>query len=301
MPIRISIETYFQIRSLLQGTYTLRIIDNFFELLFKIAPYLLISLVINIIVIQLFKGKKINFSSKNQVISIISAALIGLASPLPTYAAIPIGISLISAGIPFSVIMAFILASPLMNPSIFFLTATQLGMEMAVARTITAFLIAITGGFLTMKISRSIYTQNTTVKPYEYKNRSIGKEIYRNSLYIVKTFSIAIFLSAAVKSLIPQNLVTSMLGGNAASGTLIAMGMGIPFYTCGGAAIPFMDTLQELGMNKGAMLAFFIAGPATKLETLYAYKTSLGFKVLFFYLALTLLFSYSAGLIYSVL
>jgi uncharacterized membrane protein YraQ (UPF0718 family) len=301
MLIKVFIDIYFRIRSYLEGTYTLRIIDNFFELLFNIAPYLLISLVINIIVVQFFKGKKINFSSKNQVISIIFGALIGLVSPLPTYAAIPIGISLISAGVPFSAIMAFILASPLMNPSVFFLTATQLGMEMAVVRVITAFLIALAGGFITMKIFRSIYNQNTVAKHYEYKNHSIGTEIYRNSLYIMKTFSVAIFLSAAVKSLVPQNLVASMLGGNTASSTLVAIGMGIPFYTCGGAAIPFMDTLQELGMNKGAVLAFFIAGPATKLETLYAYKTSLGFKVLFFYLVLTLLFSFLSGLIYSVL
>ena len=299
--IKLLIETYFRIRNFLEGTYTLRIIDNFFELLFRIAPYLLISLAINIIVLQFFKGKKINFSSRNQLISIVSGALLGLVSPLPTYAAIPIGISLLSAGIPFSAIMAFILASPLMNPSVFFLTATQLGMEMAVARTITAFLIAVTGGFITMRIFKSIYNQNPVTKQCEYKNRSIGSEIYRNSLYILKTFSIAILLSAAVKSLVPQNLIASMLGGNNASSTLIAIGMGIPFYTCGGAAIPFMDTLQELGMNKGAMLAFFIAGPATKLETLYAYKTSLGFKVLFFYLVLTLLFSFCAGLIYSVL
>jgi uncharacterized membrane protein YraQ (UPF0718 family) len=152
-----------------------------------------------------------------------------------------------------------------------------------------------------MRILKSIYTQNLKVKPYEYTDRSIGREIYRNSIYIAKTFSVAILLSAAVKSLIPQNLITSMLGGNTASSTLLAMGMGIPFYTCGGAAIPFMDTLQELGMNKGAVLAFFIAGPATKLETLYAYKSSLGSKVLLFYLVLTLLFSFLAGLIYSAL
>ena len=301
MLIRISIEAYFRIRNFLEGTYTLRIIDNFFELFLNIAPYLLISLAINIVVVHFFKGKRINFTSKNQIISIIAGAFIGLLSPLPTYAAIPIGVSLISAGVPFSAIMAFILSSPLMNPGVFFLTATQIGMEMAVARTLTAFLIAITGGLITMKILKSIYVQKTFTKPYEYKNRSTRVEIYRNSLHIAKTFSVAILLSAAVKSLVPPNVVASMLGGNTSSGTLIAIGLGIPFYTCGGAAIPFMETLHELGMSKGAMLAFFIAGPATKLETLYAYKTSLGSKVLIFYLVLTLLFSYSAGLIYSVL
>ena len=56
---------------------------------------------------------------------------------------------------------------------------------------------------------------------------------------------------------------------------------------------------MDLGMGKGPMLAFFIAGPATKLETLYAYKSQLGARVLIFYLALTLIFSYVAGILYS--
>jgi uncharacterized membrane protein YraQ (UPF0718 family) len=297
---RIFTETYFGIINLLEGTYTLRIINNFIELSVKIAPYFLISILINIMLLQYLKGKKINFNSKSEVVSIFTGAFIGLVSPLPTYAAIPIGVSFISAGVPFSAIMAFILSSPLMNPSVFFLTATELGMEMAVARTAAAFLIALTGAFITMKISESIYVPKAII-PFNIRTRSLGMEIYRNSLFMGKTFSIAILLSAAVKSLVPPSVVSSMLGGNAASGTLIGIGMGIPFYTCGGAAVPFMETLRELGMSKGAMLAFFIAGPATKLETLYAYKTSLGSKVLIFYLVLTLLFSYCAGLIYSVL
>lgn len=295
------VETYFRIRSFLEGTYTLRIIDNFFELFISIAPYLLISIAINVLAIRYFKEKKINLTSKSKVISIFIGAFIGLVSPLPTYAAIPIGVSLIAAGVPFSAILAFILSSPLMNPSIFFLTATQMGIEMAIVRSLAALLIAITGGFVSMKILKSINVQNTITKPYESKNRSIGTELYRNSLYVVKTFSVAILLSAAVKSLIPSSAVTSMLGGNASTGTLAAIGLGIPFYTCGGAAIPFMETLYELGMSKGAILAFFIAGPATKMETLYAYKTSLGSKVLIFYLVLTLSFSYMSGLIYSLL
>ena len=90
-----------------------------------------------------------------------------------------------------------------------------------------------------------------------------------------------------------------MLGGDANSSTLVAIALGIPFYTCGGAAIPFIETLMQMGMNKGAVLAF-VSGPATKAETFYAYNKLLGKTVLLFYLSLTLLFSYFAGIVYSV-
>jgi len=204
------------------------------------------------------------------------------------------------SGIPFSAVMAFILSSPLMNPTIFFLTATQIGLEMAIVRTVTAFLLAIIGGLLTIKLFKHLYKADAPMpfirKPSE---KTLWLDIYGNTKYIVKYFSIAILLSAAVKAIIPPETIATLLGGNTKVSTLVAIGMGVPFYTCGGSAIPFMETLMEMGMQKGPMLAFFIAGPATKLETLYAYKSQLGMKVLFFYLALTLIFSYIASMIYS--
>jgi uncharacterized membrane protein YraQ (UPF0718 family) len=219
---------------------------------------------------------------------------------MPTYAAIPVGLALMKTGIPFSAVIAFVLSSPLMNPTIFFLTATQIGMEMAIARTATAFLLAVLGGFLTMKVFKHLYQAETPKEPLPLPSqRSFMKDIFHSTKYMAKYFSIAILLSAAVKALVPPEIITRLLAGDAKTSTLIAIGMGVPFYTCGGSAIPFMETLMELGMSKGAMLAFFIAGPATKLETLYAFKSMLGTKVLIFYLTLTLVFSYIAGLVYS--
>ena len=293
-------DLYYQIQFLLEGTYTIRIIENFIDLSVNIAPYLVISILLNIAALRYFNSHKITFVPKNEYASIIIAACIGLASPLPTYAAIPIGLSLLSAGIPFSAILTFVITSPLMNPSIFFLTATQMGMEMAVVRTATAFLLGMSGGLLTMKIFSSLAKFIPAIQAYKPRpGRPLLTEIYRNSVYVLKYFSIAIFLSSAVKALVPPELIGKMLGGNVKVSTLVAMGLGVPFYSCGGAAIPFIKTLMDLGMTKGATLAFFTVGPATKVETLYAFKRMLGIKILFFYLTLTIVFSYSAGLIYS--
>ena len=291
---------YYQIRNWLEGTYTLRIITDFFDLLWKIGPYLILSIVLNVGVIRYFKTKKISFSTKNEYFGIVFAAIVGLASPLPTYAAIPIGLSLLATGVPFSVMLAFILASPLMNPTIFFLTATQIGMEMAIARTIAAFILSLIGGFLSAFLFKPIiHIDPEKIFLPDQVQKPLLHDIYHNSLYIIKFFSLALLLSAAVRALVPPEIITQLLAGNAKVSTLIAIGMGVPFYTCGGSAIPFIETLMNLGMSKGAVLAFFIAGPATKLETLYAYKTLLGTRVLIFFLIITTVFAYIAGVLYS--
>jgi uncharacterized membrane protein YraQ (UPF0718 family) len=129
--------------------------------------------------------------------------------------------------------------------------------------------------------------------------RSLWIDIRRTSLYTGKVFFFAILISAAVKALIPAQTLVELAGEHAAMGTLVAMGLGVPFYSCGGAAIPLVETLMDMGMGKGPVLAFFIAGPATKLETIYAFKSTLGTKMLLLYLGLTLAFAFVAGSVYS--
>ena len=295
------IELYYHIRNWLEGTYTLRILEDFFELWWKILPYIIISIGLNVAGARYVRHKTLLRPSSSESLSIVFAALIGLASPLPTYAAVPIGLSLMATGLPFSAVMAFILASPLMNPTIFFLTATQINMNMAIARTVSAFLLAVAGGMLTAKVFTRLYQEQPGTLPARSPSeRTVTQDVVANSKYILKYFSIALLLSAAVRALVPPETISELLGGNGKVSTLVAIGMGVPFYTCGGSAIPFMETLMNLGMQKGPMLAFFIAGPATKLETLYAYRSQMGMRVLAFYLALTLVFPYVAGVVYSV-
>jgi uncharacterized protein len=296
------LHAYYYIRAWLEGTYTLRILENAWDLLLKIGPYLLVSLVISVAASRLMRKRKLLFSTRREAVSILLAALIGLVSPLPTYAAIPVALSLMSGGVPFSAVIAFVVSSPLMNPSIFFLTATELGIEMALARTLTAFLLGAAGGLLVMTVFRSIpVLPQKNASPPPAPDRPLSTDIWKTVRYTAKYFSIAILLSAAVKALVAPQAIADLLGPNARMGTLFAIALGVPFYSCGGAAIPFVETLMDLGMGKGATLAFFIAGPATKLETLYAFKTMLGIRVLLFYLVITLIFSCLAGLLYSLM
>jgi uncharacterized protein len=296
------LQLYYHIHCLLEGTYTLRILENAWELILKIGPYLLASIVVSVVVTRIFRKRPLRFSSQSEALSIITAALLGLFSPLPTYAAIPVSLSLTASGVPFSAVIAFVIASPLMNPGIFLLTASELGMGMAIARTMAAFIAGLAGGLLIATVLRSLSLPAGRVPaPPPPSDKPVLTDLWRTSRYTAKYFSVAILLSAAVKALVPPQAVADLLGDHARMGTLAAIALGVPFYSCGGAAIPFVETLRDLGMSKGAMLAFFVAGPATKLETLYAFKAMLGPKVLLFYIALTLGCAVGAGVVYGLM
>ena len=295
-------EWYYALKDIFEGTYTARIVSNFFELLLIIAPYFAASVIINAVIRQYFIHKEIRFFTGYKFLDIFIAACIGMISPIPTYIAVPLGISFIYAGIPFSAIIAFIIASPLMNPGIFFLTMSRLGLEIAVARVLTTLLIAVAAGYFAGWLFHSPLQQLSErykkFKPPE--KRSLGKETWRSLRFFSRYFLISLFLSAAIKAFISPEFISRLLGGSAGMNLLAAVSLGVPFYSCGGAAIPLVEVLSEMGMNKGAVLAFFISGPSTKLETLYIYKSVFsGYAVLTFYLLITLVGALLGGWLFS--
>ena len=59
------VEIYYTIMFWLEGTYTLRILENVFDLIIKIGPYLVISIGISVATARLLRGKRLLFTSKN--------------------------------------------------------------------------------------------------------------------------------------------------------------------------------------------------------------------------------------------
>ena len=288
----------YYLKDQLAGTYTLRIVQSFFELFVRIAPYLVISILIQTLLMQWVVRRKSQWKIKNGILAVLGGSFLGMLSPLPSYAAIPLALSLMPTGIPFSAIMAFSIASPLINPSVFFLTVTQLGLEVGLARVAAALVISVIGGVIFGKMLRTVAGSYDTKSIMEKYHRSFWKELWRNTLFIGKYFSIALLISASVKAIVSPDLVSQILGHHVQRSLLVAIAMGVPFYSCGGAAIPFVEVLKDMGMNKGAVLAFFVAGPATKLATLYIYKSLLGISALLLFLAVTLVGAYFSGLIF---
>ena len=294
------LDIYYVVRDFFEGTYTSRVISSFIELIWLVGPYFLASVLINVIIRQFLIKKAFNFSTGKPWIDVFLAAIVGVLSPFPTYIAVPMAISLLVIGVRFRVIFTFMLASPLMNPGIFYLTWSQLGWEIAAARVCAAFFIAITGGFLLGNFVEKFSDKlKDTIKIPTLHKRSIWIESWHSVRYLGKYFLIALFMSALVKSFVPIEMVSRFLGTNASMSVVTAMALGIPFYSCGGAAIPLIEILGDMGMNKGAILAFFTAGPSTKLETLYVFKSVFGgYLVLVMYLFVSLLGAFICGVFY---
>jgi uncharacterized membrane protein YraQ (UPF0718 family) len=212
------------------------------------------------------------------------------------------------------VLMSLIMSSPLINPTLFLLTAGAFGYEMAILRLLSAFLLGISAGYITLwLINIKFIKPEIAVNKNNHHNiayyqqsssrsliKKFGTELYKMSIYISKYFFLGILLAAVIKILLPPNLMIRLFNGNNFLSVLFSTGAGVPFYVCGGAAIPVVEQLADLGMTKGAVLAFFISGPVTRISNLILVNSAFSSRVFLFYLLVSILGAFLIGLIYNI-
>ncbi|MFB6341644.1 permease [Saccharicrinis sp. FJH62] len=304
---------WYKFLDLYSGSYTQKILIEALDLLNQLWPYLVAGIVLSSLVKVFVSRQAIAgiFTGRRNAMTIVLAALLGVLSPLGSYIIIPLSAALFVVGIPLPVLMALMVSSPIINPNLFFLTAGAMGYEMAVMRVVSAFLLGVTAGYLTQFLIRrkkltpeAILRSSPDLEAWIQTEQDISfkaffRDLYRMTRYVSKYFFLAIVLAAAIKILVNPYYVVRFLSENSFLSVLITTGAGVPFYVCGGAAIPVVQQLSELGLPDGAVLAFFISGPVTKIANIAMMQSAFKKNILSIYLITGIGGAAILGLIYT--
>jgi uncharacterized membrane protein YraQ (UPF0718 family) len=115
-----------------------------------IWPYLLITIPLAVAIQMSGASKHINRVFQNRpIVAIFLATIVGAFSPLCSCSVIPVIATLLIGGVPLGPVMAFWIASPSMDPEIFFLSVATIGWELAVWRIIATLTLSLSAGFIT--------------------------------------------------------------------------------------------------------------------------------------------------------
>lgn len=298
-----------RVAGVLEYTYTGAVLANSWDLVAQLWPYVAIGALLSVLARHHLPGERFKTALSRRVNgSIVVAALLGLVSPLCTFAAIPVVGALLATGFPAAPLMAFLICSPLMNPALFVYTYGAIGLEMAIARVVTALCMGLVAGFGTrLACNRGILdfemaSQLRRTHPAAaggsgprprggggLRDLGIALRDYPGELaFIAKYFSLGILVASLATVLLSQDLIVAVVGPGSPWAVPLAVVMGVPLYACGGGAIPVVDTMLGMGMTPGAALAFFTAGPATKFSTLSVFVAVFRRRLLGWYLALML-------------
>ena len=257
-----------------------------------------------------------------EVQMIFLAALLGGISPFCSCEVIPFIAALLAVGAPLSAVMAFWLASPLMDPAMFLITSGTLGYEFALGKTIAAIGIGIMGGSLTMLFAKTPVFTNPlkerpavggccgVQKPFAEKpqwkfwddadRRLVFKDTtLENALFLLKWLALAYVIEAMMLRYIPAEWIAGVLGGSGVGTVFLGALVGAPAYLNGYAAVPLVDALLEQGMAQGAAMSFMIAGGVSCIPAAIAVWALVKPRVFFAYLGFAVSGATLAGLIWQ--
>ncbi|MEQ8296694.1 MAG: permease [Nitratireductor sp.] len=287
------------------------------------APYLVLSIAVaayatasgaDNLIARVFAG--------SPLVMIAVAAAFGGLSPFCSCGVIPLIAALLTMGVPLSGVMAFWLASPVIDPSMFVLTSGLLGFEFALAKTFAAVGLGLFGGYATHALMR-IGFLGEPLRP-GVGNGGCGASAIRApgavawafwseperrarfaraagsaTLFLVKWLSLAFLLESLMLAYVPQEWIALALGGSGLVPIFTATLVGVPAYLNGYAALPLVSGLIEQGMAPGAGLAFLVAGGVTSLPAAIAVFALVRRPVFALYIVLALAGSLASGLLYQ--
>lgn len=240
------------------------------------------------------------------------AALVGAASPLCTYGTVPVLVQLLRHGASPAPLLTFLAASSLMNPQLFVLMLGGLGLEMALAQLLSVVILSLTVGLMaghwppqtllnphTLAANPASDEPSITDGPSSWSG--FLSQVVRLTESVGLYFVVGIIIAAAIEVFVPSAWVVRLLGEEHWYSVLVAGSLGVPFYACGGGAIPWIRVLLEEGMSRGAALAFFLAGPATRVTALAALATVLSRRALVLYVAFVLAGAIGLGYLFNLI
>lgn len=255
---------------------------------------------------------------------IVMAALLGGLSPFCSCEVIPFIAALLAVGAPLSAVMAFWLASPLMDPAMFFITAGTLGTSFAVAKTVAAVSLGLLGGVTVYLFAKSpVFADPLRPKqqtgccgcgpsPFsgevnwrfwnEEGRRSVfGETVLENALFLGKWLLLAYMLEALMVRYLPSEWIAGFLGGQGIWPVIMGALVGAPAYLNGYAAVPLVDALLTQGMAQGAAMSFVVAGGVSCIPAAVAVWALVKPRVFLAYLGIALVGAILAGLAWSVI
>lgn len=250
---------------------------------------------------------------------IVLAALLGGLSPFCSCEVIPFIAAMLALGAPLGAVMAFWLASPLMDPAMFLITSGTLGWDFAIAKTVSAVGLGLFGGFVTMLLARSVVFADPlrekpqiggccgVKKPFEGKpvwrfwSESTRTVVFRenlleNGVFLLKWLTLAYVIESLMLEYVPADMIASLLGGNGIGTIFLGALVGAPAYLNGYAAVPLVDALLAQGMSDGAAMSFVLAGGVSSIPAAIAVWALVKPRVFAAYLGLAVTGAVMAGL-----
>lgn len=242
----------------------------------------------------------------------ILAALLGTVTPFCSCSSIPLFIGFSSAGLPLSVTFSFLISSPMVDLGSLVLLTTIFGVKTGVLYVLLGLVIAVIGGTIIehAKMENQLEDIVLNAPGFDIDTPELN---FRDRLDYAKTqmletlkkvfpyILVGVGIGALIHNWIPQDWVTSILGGRNPFGVVLATIIGIPMYGDIFGTIPIAEALLAKGALLGTVLAFMMAVTTLSLPSLIMLRKAIKPKLLALFIGICILGIILIGYLFNLL
>ncbi|MDN2565184.1 permease [Aquibium sp. A9E412] len=267
------------------------------------------------LVAEAFKGREVRM--------VAVAALVGGLAPFCSCEVIPFIAGLLAMGAPLSAVMAFWLASPLIDPASLLITAGALGWTFALAKAGLAVALGLFGGYAMMAALRAGgFSEPLRPQPRRgcgcgaspltgrpvwrfwrepVRRGTFAAEALANAHFLLKWLALAYLIEALMIAYVPAETIAGLVGGAGLWPVVLSALVGAPAYLNAYAAPPLVSGLMAQGMTAGAAMAFMVAGAVSSIPAMTAVFALVRPGVFAAYVGLGLVGAVLSGLAYGLI
>jgi uncharacterized membrane protein YraQ (UPF0718 family) len=125
------------------------------------------------------------------------------------------------------------------------------------------------------------------------------RETYEFFKSIFPLILLGVTLAGAIKFIVPQDYILTLVGSNTVLSNFIAVFFGIFMYFPTLMEVPIARTFLDLGMARGPLLAYLLADPELSIQSILVTRKYLGDKKNLVYVLLVAIFTTIAGLVFG--
>jgi len=283
--------------------HILGIVNESWVLLAKMAPYLLVGVVVaGAMHVILPEGLIARYLGKPGLGSVVRSTALGVPLPLCSCGVVPVAASLKKEGASSGAVVGFLVSTPTSGVDSILATYALIGGAYAVIRIIGSFVLGIAAGAAASIGTRDGQTVTAPTPSARPRGAKRSNPLVDGLAYgfgemlgaIARPLAIGILLGGVITYLVPATFVTKYVGTGLWS-YLVMLAVGLPLYVCASGSIPLAAAFIALGISPGAALVFLIVGPATNAATFTVVLQMLGRRVLIIYLAVISLGALAMG------
>lgn len=209
-------------------------------------------------------------SGKNTLIGVLSAIAFAFITPFCSCSTIPVVVNLLNKKVRFGIVMVFLFASPVLDPTIITLMAALLGIKVAIIYTLVTSILSIIIGLTLEKIGFETAVKKVTMSGFHEKEIKFSfSGALKETMSLMKTVYPYLLLGAGIGSVIhgavPTEWITTYLGADKWWLVPVAAIIGIPLYIRISTMIPLSQILIAKGMAFPPVMALMIGATGASL------------------------------------